>query len=81
MAVDFSQVEGMPWISCYDPKEIIKVARNVKENIDVFVAENLREALYHAYTKCNEEGGLVVLCGSLYFIADLFRFLQINFYN
>ncbi|CAB4401357.1 unnamed protein product [Rhizophagus irregularis] len=80
-AVDFSQVEGMPWISCYDPKEIIKVARDVKENIDTFVAENLREALYHAYTKCNKEGGLVVLCGSLYFISDLFRLLQIDVYN
>ncbi|RIA89242.1 Mur ligase [Glomus cerebriforme] len=80
-AVGFSKVEGMPWISCYDPKEIIKVAKNVKENINVSVAENLREALNHAYTKCNKEGGLVVLCGSLYFIADLFRFLQINVYD
>jgi folylpolyglutamate synthase/dihydrofolate synthase len=80
-AVDFSLVEGMPWINCYDPKEIIKVARDVKENIDAFVAENLREALHHAYTKYNKEGGLVILCGSLYFIADLFRFLKINAYN
>ena len=68
----------MPWISCYNPEEIIKVAKNIKEHIDSFIAKSLKEALFHTYTKCNKEDGLVVLCGSLYLIADLFRFLQIN---
>ncbi|CAG8659307.1 15027_t:CDS:2 [Funneliformis caledonium] len=78
IAVSFSKVEGMPWINCYDPNEIIEYTKNVKKNINTFVAEDIKEALIHAYSKYNKEGGLVVLCGSLYLIADLFKFFQIN---
>ncbi|CAG8757617.1 26965_t:CDS:2, partial [Dentiscutata erythropus] len=40
------------------------------------VVENLDEVLHQTFASYDEQSQIVVLCGSLYLISDLFRMLQ-----
>lgn len=68
-AVTFTQPAGMPWIQSTEPSEIAKA--NKEKTVTCL---GLEEALEKAASTCGKED-LVVLCGSLYLVADLYRIL------
>ncbi|KAF0497408.1 FolC bifunctional protein [Gigaspora margarita] len=69
-------VEGMPWVKYYDPQVILDCANSLESNINSKVVENLSEALRQAFANYDEQYRIIVLCGSLYLVSDLFRMLQ-----
>lgn len=71
LAVSFSQPEGMPWIQSADPSHITNQAKNIKET---FSCTSLTQALEKAGSICDKDD-VVILCGSLYLAADLYRLL------
>ncbi|CAG8637281.1 9799_t:CDS:2 [Dentiscutata erythropus] len=75
-AVSFTNVEGMPWVKCCDPQVILEYANSLESKINSKVVENLGEALRQTFASYDEQSRIVVLCGSLYLISDLFRMLQ-----
>ncbi|CAG8436406.1 3830_t:CDS:1 [Diversispora eburnea] len=75
IAVEFSKVEDMPWVNCCKKEEIVLLVKKLNRKSDINIAENLVEAIKQAYDKSEKEDGMIVLCGSLYLIADLFRLL------
>lgn len=68
-AVNFTQPAGMPWIQSTEPSEIVKANKS-----KTVACLGLEEALEKAALTCEKED-LVVLCGSLYLVADLYRIL------
>ena len=80
--VDFSTpVEGMPWIQPVR-KEVVRDAATSMVGNRVWMAQGtgpraLQDALRWATADWAEKGpGLVVVCGSLYLVADLYRLLR-----
>ncbi|KAI9283099.1 Mur ligase [Umbelopsis sp. AD052] len=67
-ATTFTQPENMPWISHMDPSEIRDIAATVASG-PCTVEPSLAQALRNA----GQSKGLIVLCGSLYLVADLYR--------
>jgi folylpolyglutamate synthase/dihydrofolate synthase len=67
-ATTFTQPENMPWISHMDPSEIRDIAATVASG-PCTVEPSLAQALRNA----GQSEGLIVLCGSLYLVADLYR--------
>jgi folylpolyglutamate synthase/dihydrofolate synthase len=72
-AVPFSQPKGMPWIQSTLPEEIIRIAANKAKSVSSY--SDLEEALKEAGTIYDKDQDVVILCGSLYLVADLYRFL------
>ncbi|KAI7888476.1 Mur ligase [Mucor mucedo] len=68
-AVNFTQPAGMPWIQSTEPSEIAKANKS-----KTVACLGLEEALEKAASACGNED-IVVLCGSLYLVADLYRIL------
>lgn len=74
VAVPFSQPEGMPWIQCVEPEEIVHQAPVQ----DARAFDTLSDALQiiskmHANS---DDSTLVCLCGSLYLVADFYRLVS-----
>lgn len=75
LSAPFSQPEGMPWIQCVSPQAIVEQQVTTTTTSDNKVAcSGLKEALSIA-GKRSEEKDVIVLCGSLYLVADLYRLL------
>ncbi|CAO3608927.1 unnamed protein product [Cunninghamella echinulata] len=74
ITVPFSQPIGMPWIHCIDPFELA----NHQNHQTVLPQLSLNNGLQQANSLFNSKTDLVVLCGSLYLVADLYRLLQIG---
>ncbi|KAG6835815.1 hypothetical protein H0H93_014439 [Arthromyces matolae] len=75
----FTPPDEMPWIKHVAPAEIRDVASSLVPDAEVWVAdEGSNNQLEHALGWAAEkgEGGLVVVAGSLYLVADLYRFLR-----
>ncbi|KAI9486882.1 MAG: Mur ligase [Benjaminiella poitrasii] len=72
LSVPFTQPVGMPWIQSTSSSEIKEEAQDKAKYVECFT--NLKDALCKAGSICNE-GCIVVLCGSLYLAADLYRIL------
>jgi folylpolyglutamate synthase len=80
----FTPPEGMPWVHSVPPSELQRVVRNLMPNADVWSAEDdedahsrqLLRALTWASKMQGSEEGLVVLAGSLYLVADLYRLIN-----
>lgn len=70
IAAPFTQPQGMPWIQCVKPQDIIEKV----ELTSKFACSGLKEALSKA-GKLSEDKNIIVLCGSLYLVADLYRLL------
>jgi folylpolyglutamate synthase/dihydropteroate synthase len=70
LAVSFTQPAGMPWIASMNPNDIAKEAKGAKQ----VECLELEKALERAGS-IREKDDLVVLCGSLYLVADLYRLL------
>ncbi|CAG8495383.1 12857_t:CDS:1 [Acaulospora colombiana] len=78
IANTFSKVEDMSWVNCCETKDIVTRVNELNREVNVTAAENLVDALRQAYDRCGKEGGIVVLSGSIYFVADLFRLLGLD---
>lgn len=88
--VRFTPPDGMPWVQSVSPADlrqtVIELAPYVTtwipENEDDHIETQLRHALAWAHTQQKpnetEDGGLVVVAGSLYLVADLYRHMQKN---
>ncbi|GLB43631.1 putative mur ligase [Lyophyllum shimeji] len=81
--VTFTPPEGMPWVKCVPPAEVREVVSARVFDADVWVAEEgeseqLVKALEWAARRDGdgEVEGLVIVAGSLYLVADLYRFLS-----
>ncbi|KAG9321330.1 hypothetical protein KVV02_006247 [Mortierella alpina] len=80
-AVEFSPPEGMPWVSPIPADEVCQRLKAHQERILIQKESqllvqgfgiDLKAALQWVGNQ-RQEGDLVVLCGSLYLVADLFR--------
>ncbi|CAG8783229.1 28661_t:CDS:2, partial [Dentiscutata erythropus] len=63
-AVSFTNVEGMPWVKCYDPQVILEYANSLESKINSKVVENLDEALRQTFASYDEQSQIVVLYGN-----------------
>ena len=79
-ALEFTPVEGMPWVRPVPCDEIRKAIREIDGDINVWVPKDGEErsvanALLwaHGEEKVDSENGLVCLAGSLYLVADFYR--------
>ncbi|OBZ86723.1 putative dihydrofolate synthetase [Choanephora cucurbitarum] len=76
VAVPFSQPEGMPWIQCMDPMEIVKTAAPTTAPSAVSsLQEGLQTINQWIQQGPSDDAYAVVLCGSLYLVADLYRLI------
>ncbi|KAF9164987.1 hypothetical protein BGX21_009260 [Mortierella sp. AD011] len=84
-AVEFSPPEGMPWVSPIPAQEVCERLRLQQERIhssqqkDMLVIRGFGNDLKAALEQVGREregNDIVVLCGSLYLVADLFRLLE-----
>ncbi|KAF9347566.1 hypothetical protein BGX26_000963 [Mortierella sp. AD094] len=84
-AVEFSPPEGMPWVSPIPAQEVCERLRLQQERIhasqqkDMLVIRGFGSDLRAALEQVGRERegtDIVVLCGSLYLVADLFRLLE-----
>ncbi|KAI9027313.1 Mur ligase [Phycomyces nitens] len=73
-SVPFSQPTGMPWINSVDPIEISDCAKDIAAESEGF--KSLDNALLKASSVVRHGRDLVVLCGSLYLVADFYRLLD-----
>jgi folylpolyglutamate synthase len=79
----FTPPEGMPWVHSVPPSELQQVVRGLIPGAEVWAAEDedvhdgqLLRALSWVSKMQGSEGGLVVLAGSLYLVADLYRLMD-----
>ncbi|KAK1236153.1 folylpolyglutamate synthase, partial [Marasmius sp. AFHP31] len=80
-ALRFTSPEGMPWVKSVPPAEIRDAVKRIAYDAEVWVAgesneDALDQALRWAATK-ESEPHLVVIAGSLYLVADLYRMLKL----
>ena len=70
-------IDGMPWIKPVDPSGFVIVAQSLVDNHgeagNVSIAEDGLEA---ALEMSKGSKGLIVICGSLYLVSDLYRMIE-----
>lgn len=71
IATSFGQPEGMPWVSAVGPADIAEAAKNLCTVAQA--TRNVKEALTTA--RGNAESRIVI-CGSLYLVADTYRLME-----
>ncbi|KAI9268075.1 Mur ligase [Phascolomyces articulosus] len=69
-AVPFTQPEDMPWIHCVSPTEIQDAANMYVQHSQTF------DDLWSCLQALPSSASHVVMCGSLYLVADFFRLLK-----
>jgi folylpolyglutamate synthase/dihydrofolate synthase len=69
-ATTFTQPENMPWIYPMPQSDIITVANSITKDCTI---ENSLDTALHTAGKLDPSKQLIVLCGSLYLVADLYR--------
>ncbi|KAG2182210.1 hypothetical protein INT43_007137 [Umbelopsis isabellina] len=69
-AATFTQPENMPWIYPMPQSNIIEAATTITDNCTI---ESSLDAALHTAGKLDPSKQLIVLCGSLYLVADLYR--------
>ncbi|KAG6877225.1 hypothetical protein C0993_009331 [Termitomyces sp. T159_Od127] len=77
----FTPPDEMPWVKSVAPEDIRGVVASLVPEAEVWVADGaIENQLQHAleWAAGKEGDGLVVIAGSLYLIADLYRFLSIR---
>ncbi|KAL1674984.1 Mur ligase [Schizophyllum commune] len=73
----FTQPEGMPWVVHTPPEVMQEVVKELVPGADTFVSiESQPEALRQALRWVGAKGGITVLAGSLYLVADFYRLVQ-----
>ncbi|KAI9443256.1 Mur ligase [Lactarius indigo] len=81
--LEFTPVEGMPWVEPVPSEEIRKVIRDIDGDVKLWIPkEGERASVTNALLWAHEEekvhrgNGLVCLAGSLYLVADFYRLLE-----
>ncbi|CAE8681569.1 unnamed protein product [Polarella glacialis] len=76
LAVTFGEVAGMPWVRCQPAADLAAVARSVRPGLRRSEGSfaNLLAALQAAHS--DAPASQVVVCGSLYLVADFMRLLR-----
>ena len=82
----FSPVAGMPWVQSVPPSTLAQVIKDLAPDADVWsppdgqdsTQEGLKQALRWVSQKRHPQATFVVLAGSLYLVADLYRLLKEN---
>jgi len=77
-AVTFSDVEDMSWVHPCNPDLIVDSAKGIHTDMFAESSVNLTAALQNATTRSKNDAGMMVLCGSLYLVADLYRLLKLE---
>ncbi|KAI8055255.1 Mur ligase [Syncephalis plumigaleata] len=75
-AVPFTRPIAMPWVECQSPDDIVAVAQQQQQQHPTITAismPSLKEALDYYNGRLNHQGSLIVVCGSLYLAADVYR--------
>ena len=79
-ALEFTPVEGMPWVQPVPSEEIRKVIREIDGDINLWIPKDgERTSVVNALLWAHEErkvhrgNGLVCVAGSLYVVADFYR--------
>ncbi|KAL1730068.1 Mur ligase [Schizophyllum commune] len=73
----FTQPEGMPWVVHTPPEVMEDVVKELVPGADAFVSTEMQpEALRQALQWVAQKGGITVLAGSLYLVADFYRLAQ-----
>ncbi|CAL1147834.1 unnamed protein product [Cladocopium goreaui] len=76
IAVSFSKVEAMPWVRPESPAELVKLAREVRPTIRAKEAATFQEAIGEEVQNPASVKPQIVICGSLYLVADVIATLQ-----
>lgn len=72
VAVPFGEVEAMPWVRPQDPTVIVEAALREIPGLRADVAEDVVMGLQKA-SQIAEGDATLVVCGSLYLVADFVR--------
>jgi folylpolyglutamate synthase len=82
-ALEFTPVEGMPWVRPVPSSEIRDAIKGIDDDIDLWAPrEGERESVGNALLWAHEEQkklggkGFVCIAGSLYLVADFYRLYQ-----
>ncbi|KAJ3214339.1 folylpolyglutamate synthase [Dinochytrium kinnereticum] len=74
--VGFSQPAGMPWVSSVDPYAIGETAKSLFPDMEVNAFKNIDLALSHFKERKFLKS--IIVCGSLYLVADTLRSTEIE---
>ncbi|KAG6849268.1 hypothetical protein C0991_007417, partial [Blastosporella zonata] len=77
--LQFTPPEGMPWVKSVGPGDLRDVIATLVPDAQVWVGdESVPNQLYHALEWAAEKDGdgLVIVAGSLYLVADFYRYLR-----
>ncbi|KAG6872530.1 hypothetical protein C0995_009104 [Termitomyces sp. Mi166 len=75
----FTPPDGMPWVKSVAPEDMRDVVASLVPDAEVWVADEVaHNQLHHAleWAAKRDGNGVVVVAGSLYLVADFYRFLQ-----
>ncbi|KAI5834461.1 FolC bifunctional protein [Schizophyllum commune Tattone D] len=73
----FTQPEGMPWVVHTPPEVMQEAVKELVPEAETFVSTEMQpEALRQALRWVATKGGITVLAGSLYLVADFYRLVQ-----
>ncbi|KAG5341133.1 hypothetical protein C0989_011356 [Termitomyces sp. Mn162] len=75
----FTPPDEMPWVKSVAPEDLRDAVASLTPEAEIWVADGVvGNQLHHALEWAAKENGdgLVVVAGSLYLVADLYRFLQ-----
>ncbi|CAG8515440.1 1292_t:CDS:2 [Ambispora gerdemannii] len=78
LPVSFSKVEEMFWVKPTETSVLASLANNLELDLDIREAGSLINALNCACEIKEQKGGNIVISGSLYMIADLYRLLKFD---
>ena len=80
-ALEFSPPDGMPWVTAEQPSVIYDAVKAHYPHDRLWSPSEGRAGLSDALdwaTKISSDNGLVVLAGSLYLVADFYRFIKLG---
>lgn len=82
-ALEFTPVEGMPWVQPVPSEEIREAIRDIDGDTKLWIPKDGERASVanallwaHEEEKVHKGNGLVCLAGSLYLVADFYRLLE-----
>ncbi|KAH9002622.1 Mur ligase [Lactarius hatsudake] len=82
-ALEFTPVEGMPWVQAVPSEEIREAIRDIDGDTKLWIPKDGERASVanallwaHEEEKVHRGNGLVCVAGSLYLVADFYRLLE-----
>ncbi|KAI9597876.1 Mur ligase [Syncephalis fuscata] len=77
-AVPFTQPIAMPWVKCRSPTDIAAIAAATLQSTSTSIVSmpDVKTALHHFLAELDYNDWLLVVCGSLYLAADVYRLFE-----